>query len=266
MDNLLKKTFFSIANLVRCIWLHTPYISLDMHMWSCNFNDLYIEYIYLYVCLLLYTFREQYAAWKAVCQKMVPTIGSGKFITTPIITDDGHPVQDPSANTNVQDNNGATLDQREIQWKLSLPQIGLCLGITWFSHLFVLKLKIYRECYCVYLFPNIYFIWFIQPSLFESLLLMVLVHVFTYATLICQIIVIRVPALWGFWPTCLKGCIHRLLIRRADISNLGLDVVRTDRTLVYYENEANQAKLWDVLAVYAWVDKDIGYVQGNYLC
>lgn len=43
---------------------------------------------------------------------------------------------------------------------------------------------------------------------------------------------------------------------------LGLDVVRTDRTLVFYESEANQAKLWDVLSVYAWMDKDIGYVQG----
>lgn len=43
---------------------------------------------------------------------------------------------------------------------------------------------------------------------------------------------------------------------------LGLDVVRTDRALVFYENQANQAKLWDVLAVYAWMDKDIGYVQG----
>ncbi|XP_070016682.1 uncharacterized protein [Nicotiana sylvestris] len=43
---------------------------------------------------------------------------------------------------------------------------------------------------------------------------------------------------------------------------LGLDVVRTDGTLVFYENEANQAKLWDTLAVYAWMDKDIGYVQG----
>ncbi|GFP82937.1 tbc1 domain family member 15 [Phtheirospermum japonicum] len=91
--------------------------------------------------------RSQYAAWKDLCQKMVPAVGSGKFITTPIITDDGHPVQDPS---------------------------------------------------------NVY---------------------------------------------------------------NGLDVVRTDRTLVYYEDEANQAKLWDVLAVYAWVDKDIGYVQGmNDIC
>ncbi|PIN04709.1 Ypt/Rab-specific GTPase-activating protein GYP7 [Handroanthus impetiginosus] len=110
--------------------------------------------------------REQYAAWKAVCQKMVPTVGSGKFITTPIISDDGQPLPD----ANGQDIIGAVLDKREIHWMLTLPQIGL-------------------------------------------------------------------------------------------------DVVRTDRTLVYYENEANQAKLWDVLAVYAWVDKDIGYVQGmNDIC
>ncbi|KAL0383636.1 UNVERIFIED_CONTAM: TBC1 domain family member 15 [Sesamum calycinum] len=119
--------------------------------------------------------REQYAALKAVCQKMEPTIGSGKFITTAIISDDGCPVQDASANANAEDDNGAMStngpsDEREIQWKLSLPQIGL-------------------------------------------------------------------------------------------------DVVRTDRTLVFYEDEANQAKLWDVLAIYTWMDKDIGYVQGmNDIC
>ncbi|KAL8055236.1 hypothetical protein ABFX02_04G043800 [Erythranthe guttata] len=110
--------------------------------------------------------REQYAAWKAVCQNMVPAVGSGKFITTPIVTDDGHPVEE----NNGAVSNGGPMDQREFQWKLVLSQIGL-------------------------------------------------------------------------------------------------DVVRTDRTLVYYEDEANQAKLWDILAVYAWVDKDIGYVQGmNDIC
>lgn len=46
---------------------------------------------------------------------------------------------------------------------------------------------------------------------------------------------------------------------------LGLDVVRTDRALVFYETESNQAKLWDVLSVYAWLDNDIGYVQGKLL-
>ncbi|KAL3365061.1 hypothetical protein AABB24_010285 [Solanum stoloniferum] len=49
---------------------------------------------------------------------------------------------------------------------------------------------------------------------------------------------------------------------KLNLSQIGLDVVRTDRSLVFYENQANQAKLWDVLAVYAWIDKDIGYVQG----
>ena len=44
---------------------------------------------------------------------------------------------------------------------------------------------------------------------------------------------------------------------------VGLDVARTDRTLVFYESEANQAKLWQVLAIYSWVDSKIGYVQGN---
>lgn len=46
---------------------------------------------------------------------------------------------------------------------------------------------------------------------------------------------------------------------------VGLDVVRTDRTLVFYESEANQARLWEVLAVYSWMDNKIGYVQGNSL-
>lgn len=44
---------------------------------------------------------------------------------------------------------------------------------------------------------------------------------------------------------------------------IGLDVVRTDRTLSFYEKKGNLAKLWDVLAVYAWLDKDIGYSQGD---
>ncbi|KAI9122017.1 hypothetical protein K1719_006706 [Acacia pycnantha] len=51
------------------------------------------------------------------------------------------------------------------------------------------------------------------------------------------------------------------------LHQIGLDVVRTDRALVFYENESNQAKLWDILAVYAWIDNDIGYVQGmNDIC
>ncbi len=44
---------------------------------------------------------------------------------------------------------------------------------------------------------------------------------------------------------------------------IGLDVIRTDRALEFYESEVNQGKLFDVLAVYAWMDNDIGYVQGG---
>lgn len=115
--------------------------------------------------------REQYAAWKAECKKMVPMFDSGKFITTPIVTDDGEPVEGEAGNLNGPRPIIAGVTDKEVtQWKLSLSQIGL-------------------------------------------------------------------------------------------------DVVRTDRTLVFYESEDNQAKLWRVLAVYSWVDNNIGYVQGmNDIC
>jgi hypothetical protein len=48
-------------------------------------------------------------------------------------------------------------------------------------------------------------------------------------------------------------------------SIVGLDVNRTDRLLVYYERQENLARLWDILAVYSWIDKDIGYCQGELL-
>ncbi|GAY52209.1 hypothetical protein CUMW_140160 [Citrus unshiu] len=46
------------------------------------------------------------------------------------------------------------------------------------------------------------------------------------------------------------------------LHQIGLDVIRTDRTLVFYEKQENLSKLWDILAVYAWVDRDVGYCQG----
>ncbi|KAK7267422.1 hypothetical protein RIF29_20096 [Crotalaria pallida] len=107
--------------------------------------------------------RGQYDMWKAECQKMVPVIGSGKFITTPLIGDDGKPT-DPSLI------GAPTSDKKVLEWMQVLHQIGL-------------------------------------------------------------------------------------------------DVVRTDRALEFYESEANQAKLWDVLSVFAWLNSDVGYVQGmNDIC
>ncbi|KDO60436.1 hypothetical protein CISIN_1g013736mg [Citrus sinensis] len=116
--------------------------------------------------------RQQYAAWKTECQNIVPIIGSGKFITAAIVTDDGQSLQDSNRDSLDQGwhVDGAISDKKVLQWMLGLHQIGL-------------------------------------------------------------------------------------------------DVVRTDRSLVFYESETNQAKLWDVLAIYSWVDNDIGYVQGmNDIC
>ncbi|XP_028807697.1 GTPase-activating protein GYP7-like [Neltuma alba] len=131
--------------------------------------------------------RVQYNTWKEVCHQLFPLIGSGKFITAPVITEEGQPIQDPLVLLETNPGNGAVLpppdnaasaasseaannlemvtDKRIIQWMLTLHQIGL-------------------------------------------------------------------------------------------------DVLRTDRTLVFYEKQENLAKLWDILAVYAWVDTDVGYCQG----
>lgn len=43
----------------------------------------------------MYIFRVQYAALKEECRTMFPLIGSGRFISAPVITEDGDPVLDP---------------------------------------------------------------------------------------------------------------------------------------------------------------------------
>ncbi|KAH6767988.1 Ypt/Rab-GAP domain of gyp1p superfamily protein [Perilla frutescens var. hirtella] len=131
--------------------------------------------------------RVKYALLKEDCRQMFPLVGKGKFVTAPIITEDGEPIREPIVlqQINIDDepaphtkwndasssempklsNGRVSKDKKEIQWKLVLHQIGL-------------------------------------------------------------------------------------------------DVVRTDRTLVFYEKQENLSKLWDILAVYAWFDSDVGYCQG----
>ncbi|KAG6637539.1 hypothetical protein I3843_11G180500 [Carya illinoinensis] len=137
--------------------------------------------------------RIQYARWKKECCQMFPAVGSGRFVTAPVITEDGLPIQDPlvlletapekgqaiatqenagadfktrdSSRTNTANGMEKVKDKKVVQWMLTLHQIGL-------------------------------------------------------------------------------------------------DVVRTDRTLVFYEKQENLSKLWDILAVYAWIDTDVGYCQG----
>nr|KJB22081.1 hypothetical protein B456_004G028200 [Gossypium raimondii] len=115
--------------------------------------------------------RVQYARWKNECREIFPVIGSGRYITAPVITEDGQPIQDPFVLSEINPEMmkeltpRGPLDKKAIQWLLTLHQIGL-------------------------------------------------------------------------------------------------DVMRTDRTLVFYEKQENLSKLWDILSVYAWIDTDVGYGQG----
>ncbi|KAE8729786.1 early nodulin-like protein 3-like [Hibiscus syriacus] len=111
--------------------------------------------------------RVQYARWKNECREIFPVIGSGKYITAPVITDDGTDANNADmVNTLLP---RGPFDKKVIQWLLTLHQIGL-------------------------------------------------------------------------------------------------DVIRTDRTLVFYEKQENLSKLWDILSVYAWIDTDVGYGQGDVVC
>ncbi|CAI5525638.1 unnamed protein product, partial [Closterium sp. Naga37s-1] len=52
---------------------------------------------------------------------------------------------------------------------------------------------------------------------------------------------------------------------RLGLHQIGVDVQRADRTLVFYEEEGNRSRLMEVLAVYSWFDPDVGYCQGGCL-
>ncbi|XP_051125752.1 uncharacterized protein LOC127247781 isoform X3 [Andrographis paniculata] len=92
--------------------------------------------------------RVKYRMLKEECRQMFSLVGSGRFVTAPIITDDGQPIQDPivlqqinleeNPESRTQENgfiNGShvekhpnghsTLSKKEIQWKLTLHQIGM---------------------------------------------------------------------------------------------------------------------------------------------
>ncbi|XP_062018189.1 rab GTPase-activating protein 22-like [Rosa rugosa] len=132
--------------------------------------------------------RIDYARWKEDCRQMFPVVGSGRFITAPVITDDGQPIQDPIVLMQINPDKGQALSSQEN---------GKANGNT----------------------TN-------PASALE--------------------------------PVKDKKIIQWL----RTLHQIGLDVIRTDRTLVFYEKQENLSKLWDILAVYAWIDTDVGYCQG----
>lgn len=81
--------------------------------------------------------------WKDECHQMFPVVGSGRYVTAPIITEEGNPILDPLVlqetntdvgavatslcNGSVASSSALTvhiLNKKEIQWKLTLHQIG----------------------------------------------------------------------------------------------------------------------------------------------
>ncbi|GAA0169060.1 GTPase-activating protein [Lithospermum erythrorhizon] len=124
--------------------------------------------------------RDQYSVLKEECRLMFPVIGSGRFITAPIITESGDPIEDPLVLQEAKAAKEAAYGHRD------------------------------------------------SGDLFVSI----------------------------------KETDKKVIEWKRTLHQIGLDVKRTDRTLVFYEKQENLAKLWDILSVYAWFDKDVGYCQG----
>lgn len=130
--------------------------------------------------------REEYAKMKEDCREMFPLVGSGRFITAPIITEDGEPILDPIVLLEANPDKGVAL----------VPEA--------------------------------------PPK----------------------------PSEKSKEPKNLSPEEKKIIQWKLTLHQIGLDVVRTDRTLVFYEKQENLSKLWDILAVYAWSDTDVGYCQG----
>lgn len=126
--------------------------------------------------------RVKYQRWKDECREIFPVVGSGKFITAPVITEAGQPIQEPLVLLESNAGNNAANVPNSSEMIKELASRG------------PLDKKIID--------------WLLQ------------------------------------------------------LHQIGLDVHRTDRTLVFYEKQENLSKLWDILSVYAWVDFDVGYCQG----
>uniref|UniRef100_A0A6M2F8J0 Rab-GAP TBC domain-containing protein n=1 Tax=Populus davidiana TaxID=266767 RepID=A0A6M2F8J0_9ROSI len=146
--------------------------------------------------------RVQYVRWKEECRQIFPVVGSGKFITAPVITEDGQPIQEPLVILETNQDRGPSQDGNS-------AEIGS-------SHAYATN----------------------QPRTNAS----------------CSEMVKELTS---------HGPLDQKVIQwMLTLHQIGLDVHRTDRTLVFYEKQENLSKLWDILAVYAWIDTDVGYCQG----
>ncbi|KAJ6417341.1 hypothetical protein OIU84_003120 [Salix udensis] len=146
--------------------------------------------------------RVQYARWKEECRQIFPVVGSGKFITAPVITEDGQPIQEPLVILETTQDGGPSQDGNSAEIGNSNASAT-------------------------------------NQSRTNT----------SYSEMVKQ--------LTSHGPLDKKVTQWMLTLHQ-----IGLDVHRTDRTLVFYEKQENLSKLWDILSVYAWIDTDVGYCQG----
>uniref|UniRef100_A0A0D3CHX9 Uncharacterized protein n=2 Tax=Brassica oleracea TaxID=3712 RepID=A0A0D3CHX9_BRAOL len=64
--------------------------------------------------------RERYYTWKEECHKMVPLVGSGKFVAMAIVAEDSQPLEESSAENQESLVKTAVTDKRVLQWMLVL--------------------------------------------------------------------------------------------------------------------------------------------------
>lgn len=153
--------------------------------------------------------RLQYAKWKEDCRQMFPIIGSGRFITAPMVTEEGVPIQDPLVLLEANPDKGVALPpQSRSDAENSEHSTGSASTANSLDHSSTNSSEMVKE------------------------------------------------------PVKSAPLDKKVIQWMLTLHQIGLDVVRTDRTLMFYENKDNLSKLWDILAVYAWIDEDVGYCQG----
>lgn len=72
--------------------------------------------------------REQYAVLKEECRQIFSMIGSGRFITAPVITEDGYPIQDPLVLQEANEVHGPTENGRGGDFMLCFDVCITCSG------------------------------------------------------------------------------------------------------------------------------------------
>ncbi|CAI0437106.1 unnamed protein product [Linum tenue] len=184
--------------------------------------------------------RVEYASWKEECREKFPIVGSGKFITAPVITEDGQSVQEPlylleagnnaaaeppkdrdaaeTGETGETDDTGEAGEEGKAgeageEGEAGEPASTAVVGETVANGETQSSINISS--------------WQMMKEIISH------------------------------------GPLDKKVIQWIlTLHQIGLDVIRTDRTLVFYEKQENLSKLWDILAVYAWIDTDVGYCQG----